>query len=166
MNRNETTKQKYESVEAGDVWQQTLIKNYLALKICPEKEEQLRELYFKEDSAYMFAVLSDLCNSERSEAFQNIRKENTAAIIYFHSLACPEISIAKLCYHFGISQGYFRDLRLVHKKEWKSIYLEMREEKFQAFIVEANDKNIPDEEWKENNDGHDRQKWIIETPLS
>ncbi|MDO8727220.1 MAG: hypothetical protein Q7J35_14215 [Candidatus Methanoperedens sp.] len=142
-------------------WQHEQRMKYFALKISPEKEEQLRELYFKEDSEYMFKVLSDLCNSERSEVFQKIPKANTAAIIFFHSLTCPELSIAKLCYHFGISQGYFRDLRLINKKEWTEIYLELKEEKFQSYIIEANDKQIPNDKWKADNDDDDRTKWII-----
>lgn len=123
------------------------IRKYQALNIKPHTEARLKRAY---QQYYEKRTTQQL---DRGHYFDwmlkesRITKQMIARAVFLTSLECPNYSITEICRQSGLSQGYYRELRAIHKKEWMEEHLSFEEDAFIVDVVYANDKDINDNEY-------------------
>lgn len=138
------------------------IKKYQALKLSPAKEARLRKEYRQDNKKTTMQHLQKGNYFDFVLRDPSMTKPKIARHVFITSLECPEYSITEMCSQAGLSQGYFRELRLIHKKEWLDEHLTREEDGFIFQVVCANDSNFSNEEWIDwFGKDEDRSRWMV-----
>lgn len=140
-----------EKIEENEQCKKEIISKYHKLNIPYDVEMKLRQEYaktkkpidmekFKEelkingDYSYFRDGISEIWNTE------------TRAYLVF-KLCSNGGNASVLCNLYGVSGGYYRELKRTHLTEWKELLREDNEYGFMEAIVNANDTGISDNEY-------------------
>lgn len=137
---------------------------YNKLNIDSEQEEHLYKQFHRlqETDKGRKISLSEFKAILSHPGFNEIPKEHRASMVWgaIQRQQYPGATAAQICNAYGISSGYYRELKRIHLAEWETDAAERKESNFRFAVLMANDKNITEDEWQKYC-GWDRNSLLI-----